>query len=197
MDRTDYVAKVKTILQDPSKFNKTDGDIFSTLLKNEDRVNRYLKQLLKENIIDGKVYRKLYSSGSRPGILYGLPKIHKENSPIRPKLSSIGTFNYNLAKFLVPVIAPITVNEFTVKDSFQFVKDVCNSDLPSDNVILASFDIKSLFTNVPLLETIDICTEKLFANSDNVHNFSKLQFKKLSTLACKDCYFLFDGALYK
>ena len=42
-----------------------------------------------------------------------------------------------------------------------------------------------------------MCTEELFANSDNVHNFSKLQFKKLLTLACKDCYFLFDGALYK
>ena len=84
MNRTDYVAKIKTIPQDPSKFSEVDGDIFSTLLKNEDRVNRYLKQLLQENNIGGKVYRNLYSSGSRHGILYGLPKIHKENSPVRP-----------------------------------------------------------------------------------------------------------------
>ena len=180
-----------------TKFKIISGDPFATLLKNEGKVNRYLNQLLKENIIDEKVYRNLYSSGSRPGILYGLPKIHKENNPIRPILSAIGTFNYKLAKFLVPIIAPITINEFTVKDTFEFVKNLCDSNLPSNNVILASFDIKSLFTNIPLSETIDICTNELFANSDYVHNFSKVQFKKLLNLACKDCYFLFDETLYQ
>ena len=69
--------------------------------------------------------------------------------------------------------------------------------MPSNDVILASFDIKSLFTNIPLSETIDICTDELFANSDNVQNLSKIQFKKLLTLACEDCYFLFNEDLYK
>ena len=45
--------------------------------------------------------------GSRPGILYGNPKVHKpvvDNMPkLRPILSTINTPGYNLAKFLMPI----------------------------------------------------------------------------------------------
>ncbi len=51
------------------------------------------------------------------GILYGLPKIHKEGYPMRPILSAINTFNYNLAKFFVPILADLTTNQFTIKNS--------------------------------------------------------------------------------
>ena len=66
----------------------------------------------------------MYSSGSRPGTLYGLPKIHKLGNPLRPIVSSIGTFSYNLAKFLVPIISPLTKNEYTVENSYEFVDNL-------------------------------------------------------------------------
>ena len=43
----------------------------------------------------------MYTSGTKPGILYGLPKVHKRDVPLRPILSSIGTAGYNTAKFFV------------------------------------------------------------------------------------------------
>ena len=86
------------------------------------------------------------ASGIQPGILYGLPKIHKIGSPLRPILSAIGTAGYN--KFFVPIFAPFTSNEYTNKDSFSFVEEILA--IPNANsFVMASFDIKSLFTNIP------------------------------------------------
>ena len=146
-------------------------------------------------IIDDNTFNSIYCSGSKPGIMYGLPKVHKDGCPLRPILSAIGTHNYKLSKFLVPIIAPVTESEFTVKDTFSFVKEV--SDLSFGDCVMASFDIKSLFTNVPLTETIGICVDRLFEdNEDKILNFSKTQFKKLLTLASHDCLFLFSNEFY-
>ena len=39
--------------------------------------------------------------------------------------------------------------------------------------MMASFDVESLFTNIPLQETIDLYVENLFQDRTHVDNFSK------------------------
>ena len=46
----------------------------------------------------------------------------------RPILSAINTPVYKLAKYLVPILSLLTVNDYTVKDSFTFAKEVINFD---------------------------------------------------------------------
>ena len=46
----------------------------------------------------------------------------------KPILSAINTPGYNLAKFLIPTLEPLTQNEFMVKDSFSFAKEIRNYD---------------------------------------------------------------------
>ncbi len=78
------------------------GDWFYYIIALEDKLNRILRKIktkLPEN-----TYNNLFSSGSTSGILHGLPKIHKEGYPMRPILSAINTFNYNLDKFFVPIL---------------------------------------------------------------------------------------------
>ena len=58
---------------------------------------------------------------------------------------------------------------------------------------MASLDVDSLFTYIPLGETINIMS---FEN-ETVHNLNKDQFKCLLTLATKESHFIFDGELYK
>ena len=71
-------------------------------------------------------YDKICPNGSRLGILYGNPKIHKPvvaNLPkFRPIFSAINTSGYNLAKFMIPRLEPLTHNEFSIKDFFSFLK---------------------------------------------------------------------------
>ena len=62
---------------------------------------------------------------------------------------------------------------------------------------MTSFDIDSLFSNIPLNKKIKIIIEKLFSENEIVHNFNKDQFKYLLTLATEESYFRFDGELYQ
>ena len=62
---------------------------------------------------------------------------------------------------------------------------------------MGNLDVDSLFTNIPLEETIDICTNTLFENTEKVEGLSKIEFKELLSLATKESYFIFNGQLYK
>ena len=94
------------------------------------------------------------------------------NTPkFRPILSASNTPVYKLAKYLVPILSPLTVNDYTVKDSFTFAKEIINFD---HNFFMASLDIESLFTNIPIDETIKHAVDNLFS--------SNMYRGKLSTL---------------
>ena len=104
----------------------------------------------------------MYPPGSKPGILYGYGKIHRALedgiSTFHPILSAIGTSTYKWAKFCDKLLKPITTNEYTIKDSFSFAKEV---EEFNPNFIIARFDVKSIFTNIPLTETLGLCVENL------------------------------------
>ena len=95
---------------------------------------------------------KICLKGSRRGRVYGNPKIHKQAvdnlSKFRPILPAINTLGYNS-----PILEPLTHNEFTVKDSFRFAKDITTY---GSSLYMAGLDVESLFTNIPLKETINI-----------------------------------------
>ena len=90
----------------------------------------------------------------------------------------IGTPTYKLAKFLVPILEPLTTNDYTIKDSFTFAEELQSFD---SKLVMVSFDIESLFTNIPLQETIDLCAENLFQDRTHVDNLSKDSFCELLT----------------
>ena len=94
----------------------------------------------------------------------------------------------------MPILEPLTTNKYTVKDSFKFATEIVEQD--SKN-FMGSLDIDSLFTNIPLEETIEICTNNLFKNEDIVHGLKKSEFKDLLSLATKESYFIFNNILYK
>ena len=166
LNKNDYISKMNVILDDSSKFQKLSIDqnkVLNHIVHMENRIIDVLKKLKKKKIISENKYEDLYPVGSRPGILYGRAKIHKpikDGVPsFRPILSAIGTPTYKLSKFFVPLLTPLTLNEYTIKDSFSFAEELSNYD---SNLVMASFDVESLFTNIPLQETIELCVDLLF-----------------------------------
>ena len=122
LNRKDYVCKMKNILNDRSKFHKVyiDHDkILNHLIHMENRVTDAPKNLRDKKEISIEQYKDLSPSGSRPGIMYGLAKVHKivtDGLPsFRPILSAIGTPTYKLAKFLVPSTLLRTPSHFQKK----------------------------------------------------------------------------------
>ena len=61
---------------------------------------------------------------------------------------------------------------------------------------MASLDVESLFTNIPLDETIENCINDLFSNNDTVHNFIKEDLKELLQFASYESFFTFDNKYY-
>ena len=93
---------------------------------------------------------------------------------MRPILSATGTYNYALAKWLDEKLKPLSVNRYTISDTFSFAEEIQNLDI-DENDILVSYDVTSLFTNVPLQETIQIIAEKAFVDDwfNETHNLNK------------------------
>ena len=145
--------------------------------------------------ISDNTYHSLYSTGGSYGTLYGLPKIHKEGLPMRPILTSYETPNYKLAKYLVPLLEPLTKNDYHLLNSLHFKEAI----LPQDSdLIMISLDVVSLFTNVPVEETIEIIINKIFTEPNaTFHNFSKADFRKLLELDVLDTPFIFNSFAFK
>ena len=87
-----------------------------------------------------------------------IPKTHKmlsdsDDFSLRPIISSIGTYNYNLAKFLTELLDPVIPKENCAKDPFSFCEEI--QEVSASNYFLVSYDACSLFTSIPLEETIE------------------------------------------
>ena len=89
---------------------------------------------------------------------------------------------------------PLTSNEHTIKYSFSFVEELLNYDFI---LVMTSFDVESLFSNIPLQETIDFCVELLFIDKPNIDSFTITNFHELPTIAMSESLVLFNSEYYK
>ncbi|CAM2729790.1 unnamed protein product [Rotaria socialis] len=193
MNRQDYVNKMLTILNDSTKFSFLLED---PTIKREKLLNDLLKRLYNEHCITDQFHSIAGATGSYPGRLYGLPKIHKENVPLRPVLSSIGTFNYGLAKALSQILSTIIEKKNMIRDSFDFVKEVRTLSKDFSKHRMVSFDVSSLYTNVPINETIEIILNSLYVIQPIPPIIKRDDMKELLIFATKNSHFLFDGKVY-
>ena len=201
VDKDTYIKRMENLLSDQRKFEKVTlkNDAFLNFVVNQKkRIDTIFKNLVDSNSMSKEMRKFVKPVGTRPGIMYGNCKVHKQQVdsclPFRPMLSALQTPTYNLDKFLVPILNPLTKNEYIVRDSFQFAEEICEQD---PTLTMGSLDVDSLFTNIPLDETIDICINQLFENTDTVEGSKKSELKQLLCLATKESYFIFNGLLYK
>ena len=130
---------------------------------------------------------------SQPSRLYGTPKFHKSFTNV-PHLglivSSINSFNYNLAKYLCNLLQPKIISIHSTQDTFTFIKEM--EEVRDYNNFLVSFDVSSLFTNIPLNETIELALDYILSNNHEV-NISRKDLKKLFQFATSETHFYFNG----
>ena len=200
LNKCDYKDRVKEILSDTSKFQKVkikSGKEIRHILNLEKKFKTILNNLLKNGKISTQQFNKLNPVGSRPGVLYGLSKVHKALvaglPKFRPILSAIGTAGYNLAKFLVPILNPIANGPYSITNSFLFNKEILDQNA---SLFMGSLDVDALFTSIPLDETIDIGVNELFKDNNKINGLSKKDVIDLLNLATKDSLFLFDEDYY-
>ena len=133
LHRSDYISKLNKTLEDISKFKRVnieEGKALNHLIHMEEQIILLLQCLQNLGEISEKEKNDLYLSGSKPGVLFRLAKIHKaleDGIPsFRTILSEIGTPNYKLVEQL---LKPLTNNEYTIKDYFSYAKEVLEFDI--------------------------------------------------------------------
>ena len=60
---------------------------------------------------------------------------------------------------------------------------------------MVSFDVVSLFTNIPLKKSIDLAVSYILEGNKNL-KLSKTDLSKLFSIATSQTHFLFDGKVY-
>ena len=198
LDRDNYISKMNAILNDTTKFRCRSDD---PTISRERRLTKILNRLKNDGHISEEFCDMAKSSGSHPGRLYGLPKTHKDNVDkdnvtFRPVLSSIGTYNYGLAKVLKQMLSSILQRETNIKDSFAFVQELKTLKNFATKYKMVSFDITSLYTNIPLGETIKIILNHLYNDQKPPPTISEADLKILLEIATQDSHFLFNGKVY-
>ena len=197
LDKQFYKEKILRLISDVNKFRKLNED---PALTREGQLQRFLRKIKDKGLFDDNTYKKIYPSGSKPATIYGLPKTHKllsndfQDLSFRPIVSSIATYNFNLAKFLSELLDPVIPNEYCAKDSFTFCEEI--QRVNANDYFLLSYDVCSLFTSIPLSETIEIAVELIFQNKPNLKIF-KNELQQLFKFATSGTHFLFKGNFYE
>ena len=108
MRKDTYENKLSDTL-DSNQFSESKGKSDAIVLRIERDINKELLAMRKEDEISENLYTRMRSTGGQPAGLYGLAKVHKKNTPLRPVLSLPGSSYYNLnkvlAKFLIKLRA--------------------------------------------------------------------------------------------
>ena len=190
LNRTDYITKIGPILDDTTKFLKIGDLSFDDTYKLEIKLQKRFLELFKKKFFSWEVCELIHPIGLQRPQMYGLPKIYKSDIPLRPILSMCHSIQHSLAKWLI--------QGFCVDDSFTF-SSMIRLLLPCVVFqFMVSFDIPSLFTNVPLNEVIFICADFLYWNPlISVPSFPESVFMELMELATKSVSFSFNDTIYR
>ncbi len=214
LDRTKYVEKAEAFLSG-SEFVKLEEDPTRSF---QNYVQRTLRSM--KSCFENRTYERIYPSSSRPGLYFGLAKVHKlsglndfedrddprigpdgraraaDQLPLRPVISNIGTATYELSKYLAGLLKPLTKSQYSVESTKDFIDRLNNQRVP-EGFRMVSFDVVSLFTKVPLDYTINIILDKVFRERKIRTKMNREQLKRLLEVCTKEMHFSYNGAIYR
>ena len=108
MEKSDYDEKMRELLEDRSTYTIMRAD---PALKLQKSSNTYVKIMGEKNYIDHSLRQYLTRYDSISPKIYGLPKIHKPNAPLRPIVSCVKFPTYYLSTFLANILSCIGNDE--------------------------------------------------------------------------------------
>ncbi|XP_068238304.1 uncharacterized protein [Palaemon carinicauda] len=153
IDTEEYHKKLDDILADSSKFVRLTRNPIEDIKR---EANRTIEAV---NAATNAIHLPVISGDFWPGYLYGNEKTHKQGNPLRPIISQCPTPTYQLAKQLNAILTPYIPNRYCVTSSAEFLEKIKNSTCDG---VIASMAVESLFTNVPVDETIDLIADRVY-----------------------------------
>jgi len=132
-------------------------------------------------------------------VLYCTVKVHKPNYPLRPIFTMYNPPNYKLAAYLAKMIKNCKdESQSYIKDSLIFVKLLKSTSI-NNNELMMSFDIESLYPNVPVNEAIELTVELIYEKNKTL-KFTKIMRNELFilfNLAVRNLHFRFYQSYFR
>ena len=92
------------------------------------------------------------------------------------------------------MLAPLRESEYIIKSTKEFIGKVKPKEVPNGYQIV-SFDVKSLFINVPLDRRIDIVLRRIYDKHELQTSITRSEMKELLILCTKNVHFTFDNVI--
>ena len=119
-----YESKLESLLQSAQFVKNATTD--EVLLKIEKEIDKELLAMDKRDEISGQLYSKMRSTGAQSARLYGLAKVHKAETSVRPVLSLPGSSHESLNKKLANFFDNIdgASIETNTKDASEIIENI-------------------------------------------------------------------------
>lgn len=117
MYKEDYKNKMQILLDDPKTYNTILRDPTS---RHQTTNNNLAKRLKELKLIDQHTYKKLSTHNAICPRIYGAPKAHKPDLPLRPVVPNMTAPSYEMSKYIGKILQQSIEGKYNVKDSFSF-----------------------------------------------------------------------------
>ena len=196
MDKEEYIEKMEEKLRDETTYQRIEKDPTNDI---KETLSKLLNKIKDEKQIDTKTFYRLQPTKAKIPRMYGLPKIHKENYPLREIVDSTGSVVKETDRYISKIIQKYTgKTQHFVKNSAHFVEMIKDLTVDEDE-ILVSYDVTALFPSVPQEEAIQIfyIIMKNDKDLDKKTSMTAENVIKLFRTCVQTTYFVFNQNLYK
>ena len=195
MDKQDYINKANQLLNQ-NTYKVISKDPTNTI---KNKLINILKGIKTKSGLGINTYKSMYPTGCVPPKFYGLPKIHKPDTPLRPIVSSCGSVTYGVAKELAKILKHLVgKSPHHINSTQDFVEQARHFKLEAGEC-LSSYDVSALFTSVPIDPALNIIKD-LLEKDNTLKERTVMEVGDIILLlefCLKNTYFSFQGQFYE
>ncbi|XP_066925101.1 uncharacterized protein [Clytia hemisphaerica] len=202
MNKVDYVNKLQAMINegiDQGVYKHSDDNTLIDLKRFQDFLYRNFRKY--------EHYEKMRPTSNAPAKLYGTAKTHKftnisditvESIKFRPIITQTGTCMYNAAQVISQYLKPLyACNDYIINNTQDFPEMIRNQSPITLDEEYVSYDVESLFTNVPINDTVDYILDQIYVHKKLPILCTRLVMKRLLLKLSADSTFIFQSCFFK
>ena len=193
-----YRSKADVLLADTESYERTE--MTSDAL--EKKISLALRKLPNLKALPRDIYRGLFPKNTRLPEFYGLPKIHKQDTPLRPVVAAyngpLTPVSIFLERVLHQLLKFVPAHMENTAAALRSVKSFVDLTV-LDGMIIVTMDVVALYPSIPIDEGISAVIEKLTQHENDI-DLAGLRIEDIKTLldlVLYNNYFKFGEKVYR